>query len=393
VLTTVPSTDLDLYSEESILAPYQPYRVLRDLGPAVRLERYGVWAMARYQDVYAALHDHETFSSGSGVALNDTINQRMRGTTLASDPPYHDHVRGLLNGPLTPKALRRHRDLFQRVADELVDRLLTAGTFDAVTDFAQVLPLSVVPDLLGWPTEGREDFLGWASAAFNTIGPLNERAVAEVPAMKGMWQYIAEMARPGRLRDGSWGADLVAKASAGEIAPELVPSLIGDYLVPSLDTTISALSSMLWLLARHPEQWQAIRADRSLIPNAFNEIVRYESPARGFSRLLTRDQDIDGVRLSAGTRVLMLYASANRDERRWADAGVFDVTRPDASNHVAFGHGIHGCVGQGLARLEGTALLTALAGRVARIETGEPVWRVNNHIRAMSALPATLHAG
>jgi cytochrome P450 len=389
---TVPSTDLDLYSEESILAPYEPYRVLRDLGPAVRLERYNVWAVARYRDVYATLHDHETFSSGSGVALNDTINSRMRGTTLASDPPYHDHVRGLLNGPLTPKALRRHRDLFQGVANDLVDRLLGVGTFDAVADFAQVLPLSVVPDLLGWPAEGREEFLSWASAAFNTIGPLNERAIAEVPAMKGMWQYIAEMARPGQLRDGSWGADLVAKAAAGEVAPELLPSLIGDYLVPSLDTTISALSSMLWLLARHPEQWQAIRRDHSLIPNAFNEIVRYESPARGFSRLLTRDAEIDGVRLRTGERVLNLYASANRDERRWADAAVFDVTRADAANHVAFGHGIHGCVGQGLARLEGTALLTALVERVGHIETGEPAWRVNNHIRALSALPATLYA-
>jgi cytochrome P450 len=390
MLTTTPHSDLDLYTEEAILSPYENYRTLRDLGPAVWLEQYQVWAVARYRDVYDALHDHDTFSSGSGVALNDVINEKMRGTTLASDPPYHDHVRGLINGPLTPKALRKHRESFQQLADELVDDLIARGSFDAVVDFAQVFPLSVVPDLLGWPTEGREDFLAWASAAFNTIGPLNERAIAEVPAMKGMWEYIAEMAQPGRLRDGSWGADLVAAAEAGKVEKHLLPSLIGDYLVPSLDTTISALSSALWLFGEYPDQWQAIRRDHSLIPNALNEVIRYESPARGFSRLVTRDHELSGTTLPAGSRVLMLYASANRDEREWGTPEVFDVTRENAKNHVGFGHGIHGCVGQGLARLEGTSLLTALAKRVEHIEVGAPTWRVNNHIRAIASLPATL---
>ncbi|HEY3610280.1 MAG TPA: cytochrome P450 [Pseudonocardiaceae bacterium] len=392
MVTAAPASDIDLYTEESIRSPYRDYRALRDLGPAVWLAQYQVWVVARYREVYAALHDHETFSSGSGVALSDAINERMRGTTLASDPPYHDHVRGLINGPLTPKALRKHQALFQEVADDLVDKLLGQSTFDAVTDFAQVLPLSVVPDLLGWPAEGRERFLPWASAAFNTVGPMNERAAAEVPAMREMWQYIAEMAESGRLRDGSWGADLVTAAAAGKVEKQLIPSLIGDYLVPSLDTTISALTSALWLFGRHPEQWHAVRADNSLIPNALNEIIRYESPARGFSRLLTRDHAFDGVELPAGSRVLMLYASANRDERKWATPDVFDIRRPNAKDHVGFGHGIHGCVGQGLARLEGNSLLTALAKRVRHIEVGEPTWRVNNHIRAIASMPATLTA-
>jgi cytochrome P450 len=184
----------------------------------------------------------------------------------------------------------------------------------------------------------------------------------------------------------------VAAAEAGNVEKHLLPSLIGDYLVPSLDTTISALSSALWLLGSHPAQWQAVRDDPSLIPNALNEVIRYESPARGFSRLLTRDWQVDRVELPAGSRVMMFYASANRDERQWGTPDVFDVRRPDAKNHVGFGHGIHGCVGQGLARLEGTALLTALVKRVRHIDVGTPTWRLNNHIRAMSSLPATLRA-
>jgi cytochrome P450 len=392
MLHTGVRSDIDLYTEQSILAPYENYRVLRDLGPAVWLEQHNVWVMARYRDVYAALHDHETFSSGSGVALSDVINERMRGTTLASDPPYHDQIRGLINPPLTPKALRAHREMFQDRAHALVKELLDRGTFDAVTDFAQVFPTSLVPDLLGWPAQGRERFLAWASAAFNTIGPMNERSVAEVPAMKEMWEYIAEMAQPGRLREGSWGANLVTAAESGNIDKKLIPSMIGDYLVPSLDTTISALTSALWLLGTHPEQWQALRADRSLIPNAINEVIRYESPTRGFYRLVARDHDIDGTMLGAGQRLLLLYAAANRDERQFDRPDVFDITRANANDHLGFGHGIHGCVGQGLARLEATTLLTALAEQVGRIEVGEPTWRVNNHIRAIAGLPASLHA-
>lgn len=393
-MTTVsaPRSDIDLYSDESVLSPYESYRELRDIGPAVWLAQYNVWAVSRYRDVYDALHDHETFSSGSGVALNEQLNQKMKGSALVSDPPYHDHVRSVQGRPLTPKALRQHRDLFERLADELVGTLVERGTFDAVTDFAQVFPLSVVPDLLGWPAEGRDDFLAWASAGFNTLGPMNERAIADIPTLKGMWEFMAELIKPGALRPGSWGADLVAAADAGTVPKELLPALIGDYLVPSLDTTISALSSAMWLFGNHPEQWKEIRADHSLIPNALNEVIRYEAPIRALSRLVTRDRDVSGVTLPAGSRALMLYGSANRDERYWTAPDEFDIHRGNANNHVGFGHGIHGCVGQGLARLEGHALLTALAKRVARIEVGEPTWRVHNTIRAMVTLPTTVTA-
>ncbi|MFD9904250.1 cytochrome P450 [Streptomyces sp. NPDC059063] len=390
ISSEVPRTDIDLWDEAVVLSPYEAYKELRDLGSAAWLERYGVFAVSRYQEVYESLHDHETFVSGSGVALNEQLNQKMKGSALVSDPPYHDHVRGVMAAPLTPKALRGHREKFQQLADDLVDRLLQRGSFDAVVDFAQLFPLSVVPDLLGWPTEGREHFLGWASAGFNTLGPMNDRAKADIPTLAGMWGWMSEIVQPGRLRPGSWGADLVAAAQAGTVSKQLLPALVGDYLVPSLDTTVSALSSAMLLLGRNPEQWRAIRDDHSLIPNALNEVIRYETPIRGLSRVVTRDYDMGGVLLPADSRVLMLYGSANRDERYWDSPDTFDITRPDAGTHVGFGHGIHGCLGQGLARLEGHALLTALADKVESIEVGEPSYRVHNTIRAISALPTTL---
>lgn len=390
--TLAPSTDFDFYSEEVILNPYDTYRRLRDTAPAVWLERYQVWAVTRYDDVYAALHDHRTFASGYGVALNDPLNEKMKGSALVSDPPYHDHVRGVMGGPLTPRALRKHHDYFQERADALIDHLLELGRFDGVRDFAQIFPLSVVPDLLGWPAEGREHFLDWASAGFQALGPMNERALRDLPTLKGMWEYMAEIVRPGRLAPGSWGAALVEAAEKGEADKQLLPALIGDYLVPSLDTTVSALSTMLWQLGENPDQWRMVREDPSLIPNVLNESIRYEAPIRALSRYVTEDTEIGGIPLARGSRALMVYASANRDERHWKDPDTFDVTRSNANTHVGFGHGIHGCVGQGLARLEGHSLLNALVRKVARIEVGQPTWRVHNTIRAMTTLPVEFSA-
>jgi cytochrome P450 len=392
VLTALPRTDIDLYTEGAIVSPYENYRLLRDLGPAVWLERNDVWAVARYRDVHAALQDPQTFSSASGVALNDQTNERMLGTTVSTDPPYHEQFRSLINRPLTPKALQAHHELFHRRADELIEKLLGAGTFDVVTDFAQVFPLSVVADLLGWPDEGRADFLSWSCAVFNLSGPMNERSIADLPALKAMSEYTRDVIDSGRLRAGSCGADLLAAAEAEQIDRNQIPSLIGAYLAPSIDTTVAMLSSALWLLGRDPSLWQAIRRDHSLIPNALNEIMRYESPVRGYTRLVTREYELDGTTLPAGSRVFLLLGAANRDERRWAEPDVFDIRRPDAKHHIAFGHGIHSCIGQGLVRLEGTALFTALAKRVRRIEVGEPTWGVNNVVRALAGLPVALRA-
>ncbi|MFE6700522.1 cytochrome P450 [Streptomyces sp. NPDC057718] len=388
----IPSTGIDPYTDESILSPYEDYRRLRDLGPVVWLEAHQVFAAARYREVYDALHDPTTFSSGSGVGLTETLNKAQKGSSFTSDPPYHGYVRSLVARHLKPKALEEFHDYIAGWADTLVDQLIEKGTFDAVTDFAQAFPLAVVPDLLGWPVEeGKERLLEWATAGFNAFGPLNERTMAGFPLLQEMSEFLQRMSVPGNLRPGSWGAQLVSDAKEGKIEEYLLPGLLGDFLAPSMDTSVSALSSMMWLFGSNPDQWDLLRADTTLIPSAFNEIIRIESPLRGFTRLATRDRELGGAPVTEGSRVLFLYGSANRDERQWTDPERFDIRRPGVAQHVGFGHGIHGCVGQALSRLESHSLLTSLTRKVRSIEIGEPTWRLHNTIRGIASLPVTLH--
>jgi cytochrome P450 len=386
-----PTSDVDIYSDENILSPYETYRALRDQAPAVWLDCYGVWALSRYRDVYAALHDHETFSSAKGIALCDEVNQMLIGNSVATDPPEHDRIRAITAPQMSNRALKNYQEMFAQEAAALVDELCERGTFDAVTDFAERFPSSLVPDLLGWPHDGRAHLYDWASAVFNAIGPMNDRTIAGLPALQEMGEFTHKVATTdGALTEGSWGAELVAKARAGEISDQLLPSLIIDYLAPSLDTTKSALGSVLLLLGSNPDQWKQVREDRALIPGAFNEVLRYEAPIRGFYRVVTKDVTHDGATIPADSRVLVLYASANRDERFWENADTFDVTRKNAAGHMGFGHGVHSCLGMGLARMEANALLTALADRVETIEVGEPTWGLNNTIRGLESLEVTV---
>ena len=184
--------------------------------------------------------------------------------------------------------------------------------------------------------------------------------------------------------------ELLIAADAGELSHDECAPLMIDYIAPSLDTTISAISSALYLFATHPEQWQTLKDDPSLINNAVNEVVRYEAPLRAFARHARCDTDIADVRIQAGARLLVLYASANRDEREWDDPDTFDIRR-DANRHLGFGQGAHACAGQSLARLETSAMLRALLERVERIElTAEPTWALNNVIRRHERMPLKL---
>ncbi|HYH33385.1 MAG TPA: cytochrome P450, partial [Pseudonocardia sp.] len=294
---------------------------------------------------------------------------------------------------LTPRALRPMRDLVTERADELVAGLVQRGSFDAVTDLARALPLSIVPDFIGWPQEGRDHLLEWAGANFDSFGPMNERAQRAMPKCGEMAAYGAEIVRTGNVLPGSLGAGVLEARDRGEITTEQCMMLMLDYLAPSLDTTISAVGSAVWLFAQHPEQWDLVRADPGLIPNAVNEVVRFESPIRAFGRLAETDTEIGGIPIPAGSRVLVVYASANRDERVFERPDAFDVTRPNAVQQLGFGVGEHGCAGQGLARMETEALLAALARSVTRFRLGPPERALNNLIRAFGTLPVTVETG
>lgn len=380
----------NLYSAAAIADPYPVYRELRALGPVVRLARHRAFALTGYDECKRTLLDDGTFVSGKGVALNPFANRFSRGTTLNSDGDEHANRRKLVAHRLTPRALRSMSDAVEAAAEQVAGRAVARGRVDGVA-VARSLPLQVVPDLVGWPDDEREHLLRWAAATFDVLGPINGQSLRSTAASLGMMRFARRIARTENVLAGSMGAEVIAAAKAGRIARSEASALMIDYLAPSLDTTISAISSALLLFALHPGQWDQVRADRTLIPNPLNEVVRFESPLRAFTRLASDDTEIAGTPVRKGQRVVVLFASANRDETAWNDPDTFDIHR-DATRHLGFGHGTHGCAGQGLARLEAHAILNALADRVERIElTGLPVWGRNNIIRGLARLPLELH--
>lgn len=381
-----PIYDVDLYSDEVLLDPYPHYKALRDLGAVVWLPRNDLHAVARFEDVRAALRNPAVFSSAQGVAANDHVNIISRGTTLASDAPLHDRLRAVIAAPLLPRALEEIAPAIRTEARRLVDELVARGQFDAVSDLAQHLPLTIVSKLVGLEDYGRGSMLRWAAATFNVLGSMNARACTALKDVQEMRAYLGGDEIRSRLRPGSWGDRIFAAADRGEVEPERCPVLMRDYLGPSLDTTIFATANLVLLFGRHPAQWDLVRSDPALIPNAINEALRLESPVRGFTRHLAADATIGALTIPRESRVLLLYGSANRDERKWQEPERFDVKRR-ANDHLGFGNGTHMCAGLHLARLEMTALLEVLVERVASFEIGEPVLALNNVLRGLASLP------
>ncbi|MFF7274987.1 cytochrome P450 [Streptomyces griseorubiginosus] len=387
--TTLPSSDLDLFATDTLLDPYPVYARLRDAGPVVRLSRYDAWALPRYEQVSAALRDHETFSSASGVGFTEGLNKMMAGGVLASDPPHHSTLRVILSRMLMPRSLRDLGPSVTSVAEEIVDRLADGGEFDAVTDLAEAFTPRFVADLIGLPEEGRGQILEFGAATFDGLGPFGERTPDALRKQKTLLDYVSTTAARDRLAEGGLGARVWEAVDAGDIDEAAAITLMMAFLVTGMDTTILSLAAAVRLFAEHPDQWDALRADPSLVPAAYLEVLRIASPVTVFSRVTTRDWECDGVTIPAGDRVAVMFASANRDERKWGDPERFDITRNPA-DHLTFGVGIHACVGQNLAKLEAQALLTALLARVRRFEIGEPEFVVNNTLHGLSSLPCRI---
>ena len=208
-----------------------------------------------------------------------------------------------------------------------------------------------------------------------------------------MLRFARRMVRERSVLPGSMADELLTAADKGELEARECPALLVDYLGPALDTTISAISTALVMFATHPQQWELLRSEPERIPNAINEIVRYESAVRAFGRRVGFDTEVGGIPLPAGSQILVMYASANRDEREWDRPDDFDITR-DAGRHLGFGKGAHACAGQAMARLETGAFLTALTQRVERLELrGTPQWIRNSIIRRYERIPLRLSGG
>ena len=332
-----PTSAVELYSDDALLDPYPRHQELRDLGAVVWLEAYGVYALPRFTECREALRNWQVFSSAQGVMMNDLMNETLIGIVLCADGDEHAAMRKVIGGPLTPQALATVRDTLTDEAEQLVKRLVAKGTFDAATELAHHLPITIVSKLVGLPEEGREHMLDWADANFNCFGPMNQRTEEAFPVVQQMVGYAFGECVPGKLTPDGWAAGIWATAERGDIPMQKPPLMMNDYMGPSLDTTIFATANMIWLFARHPDQWALLRERPDLMLNAINEVLRIETVIQGFSRVLTDDHTVDGVDLPGGARVLVLYGSANRDERQFEDPERFDITRANASEHLALG--------------------------------------------------------
>ena len=386
---SLPEVDVDLWSDAELANPYPTYARLRALGPVLYDTLHDAYLLPRYDEVRAVLQDWETFSSARGVGMNERANKMAGRGILTTDPPLHDTRRRVLNAQLVPREVAHHLDFVVATANGLVDELVEQGSFDAVADLAHRYSVQVVADLCGLPEEGREHLIERASAAFDTFGPDNELCLAAWDGFFELFDYATNVATPDRLTPGRWGAQIYAAGARGDVEPEACPGLMLAYVWAGMDTTVNAIASAVSRFADHPDQWELLRADRSLLASATNEVLRIEPPVQRFTRAATREVELAGAVLPAGARIAVLFGSANRDERRFPDPDRFDITR-NPTDHLSFGRGVHRCVGAGLAQEEIKAVLDRLAHHVARFEVSERVWRRNNALHGLERLAVTV---
>jgi cytochrome P450 len=343
--------------------PYAFYRVLRAEHPLCWSTAGEFWAVSRHEDVVAISRDPETFCSSRGVLLSDRDRQMgERESIIFLDPPVHGQYRKLVQPAFAPKRIRALEGRIRERAAELCDAIEPDRPVEFVDAVAVPLPILVIADLLGIPGAHRERFRRWSDAIIDAATRQTEENILQVLELLEYFRAAIADRRTHR------GDDLISTLVHSEVDGERLPesdllAFCMTLLVAGNETTRNLLSNGAMALAQHPEQRERLVEDPSRIPNAVEEMLRWDSPVVSFMRTATRDIEVRGQPIAAGEQVLLLYPSANRDEEVFGeDADRFVVTR-DATDHVAFGIGPHFCLGAALARLEGRVLFEELLRR------------------------------
>lgn len=386
-----PSLPIDPFAEAFLADPYAHHAAIRHAGSVVWIPAYGVYAMGRYEEVVAALKNTEVFCSSRGVGLSDFAKEepwRPPSLLLETDPPVHDRTRGIMNKVASLVSLKALQPAWAAKANALAECLVARRKFDAVVDLAEIYPLSVFPDMIGVPTEGREHLLAYAAASFNAFGPRNTLFSETFAAAQEAIAWVEMACKRENLSNSGWGAAVYAAADAGQCTAAEAERLVRSFLSAGVDTTVNGIGNLMLALVTHPDQWAALRADPALAPRAFEEALRWDSTAQVFFRTTTCEVTVGGTTIPAGAKVLLMLGAANRDPRKWGDdADAYRIDRP-ASGHVAFGFGIHQCLGQMVARMEARMVLDALIPRIAAMRlSAAPVRRLNNTLHALASLP------
>src|SRR5688572_6124947 len=391
VANAIPTLDTDIFNAESVRDARAIDDRVRELAPVVRLAREDIVVIGRFSHVSAALSDWRSFSSRSRP-WHDPASVRPE-ILLTDDPPRHTEVRVVIANALSPKALNRMGQAFAKEAELVVERVLSSGReFDAVAAICRPFVYKVLPDLLGLPVPGREHMEAFGHMVWATMGPMNELFQEAMVGSEPVLAWVEECCNRENLDPDGLGMAMFHAADRGEITHTEAKLLVQILLSAAADTTVMTLGTAIRAFCLFPDQYEALRQDPSKTRAAFDESLRWDSPSRMAGRISTRDVDIDGYVIPAGTRCGLLFAAANRDPRRWPDPDRFDIAR-NLRGQVGWGAGVHMCVGKTLAQLEADAMLGAMARRIERFEAAgeaEPWMTTIGH--GPAKLPVRIHA-
>lgn len=390
-----PLTDLMLEDAFPFENPFEFYSQLRQQNPVAWNETRGFWLATRHAEVMAVSTSPETFCSSRGIMTFEIGAQYDTPPTMMhTDPPEHTRYRALVQPAFGRRVVRTLDDSVRSAAVALVDALPMGSVTDIVEPLAVPLPVQVIAQLLGLPESEWDKVWDWSEASIPGTEIYNDTPRREALRV----EMMDELLRLVRVARETPGDDVISLLAGVEMDgdrlsdPELT-MFLNQLLVAGNETTRNTISGGLVAFAENPEQWDRLRADRSLVNSAVEEILRWTTAVIYFMRTATVDTELGGRRISAGDPVVMLYASANRDEAEFGtDADRFDISR-SPNHHVAFGFGAHFCLGAALARLEVAAVLDALLDRsVTRLELAGPVGRsASNIIAGVTHAPMILH--
>ncbi|HEX3720619.1 MAG TPA: cytochrome P450 [Verrucomicrobiae bacterium] len=388
-----PDLDLLLKSREFSQNPYPIYDQLRSTDPVRWTELWGCWLLTSYEDVVAVLQDHQRFSSRGRVT--NVLQRELQPSVLAEahplidhyskglinvDPPDHTRMRRLAQKTFLPRTLERLRPRVEEIVNDLIDEFEPAGKMDVVRDFAYPLPITVIAELLGVPAADRDNLKHWSGAILEfqavprTNGEIVLRSQKALLELRDYFRGVFLQRR--RKPEEDLISELLAVEEQGDhLTEEELLSTCVSILIGGHETTTSLLSSAVWLFINHPDPLARARQAPASMSGAVEEVLRFESPFQRLTRVAKEDVEIRGQKIRQGQTVMGLLGSANRDPAQFPDPARFDIER-SPNRHVAFAHGIHFCLGAGLARLEAPIALNILFRRLPglRLENRDIEW-------------------
>ena len=390
-MTTVPTelsiglTDGTFYGGD----PFPAFAWMRDHAPAYYDESAGVWGITRYADIKEISKDPETFSNAGGIRPDSDALPMM----IDTDAPEHVRRRRLVSEGFTPRRIRESEAGIRNICDAIIDRVCEVGSADFVRDIAAPLPMIVIGNMLGVAPGDRDELLRWSDDMLRALGSPDPGAMDKAAQAAAEYAvYITAVAEQ-RRRD-SQSDDLIGTLVHAEIEGDRLDeaSIIYESLLILIggdETTRHVISGGMYELFRHPDQLGRLEADRSLMPGAIEEMLRWVSPNKNMARQMTRDVEFQGETLHQGQKLLLLYPSGNRDERVFDEPEQFDITRTP-NDHMAFGFGSHFCLGNRLARMELAVMFDRLLDRLPDLglaDEAEPPKRAANFVSGYETMP------